>query len=222
MKKIIFALCSMLICSASIAKTAYVSDELEIMVRSGKSASHRIIATLKSGKRINVLEQDQASGYSKINLGANKEGWVLSRLLRNTPSAKSQLNKAEKTLAALKTKFSTSSEQLDLLGKQKSGLDSETSELKKANSELSRELSELQKVSSNAVEILGERNQLQQRVVSIEREFESLKRETDTLKNSEALDWFLAGSGVLLFGIFLGFILPKLSWRKKSSWNSSF
>ncbi|MEW5008318.1 MAG: TIGR04211 family SH3 domain-containing protein [Cycloclasticus sp.] len=221
MKKITFALC-MLICSSSIAQTAYVSDELEIMVRSGKSASHRIIATLKSGKRINVLEQDQASGYSKIALSATKNGWVLSRLLRNTPSAKSRLNKAEKTLAALKTKFSASSEQLNLLGKQKSGLDSETSELKKSNSELSRELSELQKVSSNAVEILGERNQLQQRVVSIEREFESLKRETDTLKNSEALDWFLAGSGVLLFGIVLGFILPKLSWRKKSSWNSSF
>jgi len=220
-KKITFALC-MLICSSSIAQTAYVSDELEIMVRSGKSASHRIIATLKSGKRITVLEQDQASGYSKIALSATKNGWVLSRLLRNTPSAKSRLNKAEKTLAALKTKFSASSEQLNLLGKQKSGLDSETSELKKSNSELSRELSELQKVSSNAVEILGERNQLQQRVVSIEREFESLKRETDTLKNSEALDWFLAGSGVLLFGIFLGFILPKLSWRKKSSWNSSF
>jgi len=220
-KKIIFAIC-MLVSSTSIAQTAYVSDELEIMVRSGKSASHRIIATLKSGKRINVIERDQQSGYSKIALSATKEGWVLSRLLHKTPSAKSRLAKAEKALAGLKSKFSASSEQLTLLGKQKSGLDSETSQLKEANVKLSRELSELQKTSSNAVQILEERNQLQQRVVSIEREFESLKRETDTLKNSNAQDWFLVGSGVLLLGIILGFILPKLSWRKKSSWQSSF
>jgi len=219
--KIIFAIC-MLVSSTSIAQTAYVSDELEIMVRSGKSASHRIIATVKSGKRLNVIERDQQSGYSKIALGASKEGWVLSRLLHKTPSAKSRLAKSEKALASLKAKFSASSEQLNVLGKQKSGLDSETSQLKETNTKLSRELSELQKTASNAVQILEERNQLQQRVVSIEREFESLKRETDTLKNSNAQDWFLVGSGVLLLGIFLGFILPKLSWRKKSSWQSSF
>jgi len=220
-KKIILAIC-ILFSSASLAKTAYVSDELEIMVRSGKSASHRIIATLKSGARLNIIEQDKQSGYSKVALSATKEGWVLTRLLRNIPSAKSRLAKAEKALADFKEKFSASSEQLNLLGKQKSGLDSEASQLKEANIKLSRELSELQKTASNAVQILEERNQLQQRVVSIEREFESLKRETDTLKNSNAQDWFLVGSGVLLLGIFLGFILPKLSWRKKSSWQSSF
>jgi hypothetical protein len=69
---------------------------------------------------------------------------------------------------------------------------------------------------------LQERNQLQQRVVTIERELESLKRDNDTLVNSDVQDWFLAGAGVLLFGIILGFILPKLGWRKKTSWQSSF
>jgi len=58
--------------------------------------------------------------------------------------------------------------------------------------------------------------------VNVEREFESLKRENDNLINSDAQDWFLAGAGVLLFGIILGFILPKLSWRKKTSWQSSY
>lgn len=221
MKKFIFTIC-FFISSASLAKPAYVSDELEIMVRSGKSASHRIIATLKSGKRINVIEQDQASGYSKITLGPTREGWVLSRLLHQTPSAKSRLASTEKALAQLKAKFSASSEQLSLISEQKSGLDSVTGDLKETNIKLSRDLEALQKISRNAVQTLEERNQLQQRVVSIERELESLKRETDTLKNSDAQDWFLVGSGVLLLGIFLGFILPKLSWRKKSSWQSSF
>jgi len=204
------------------AQTAYVSDELEIMVRSGKSASHRIIATLKSGKRLNVIEQDKASGYSRVKLSPTREGWVLSRLLRKTPAAKSQLAKAEASLAAFKKKFSASSKQLTTLSKQKGSLDSESSSLKAKNAALSRELEQLKETSSNAVQILEERDQLQQRVVTTERELEILKRENATLVNSDSQDWFLVGAGVLLFGILLGFILPKLSWRKKSSWQSSF
>ncbi|OUR86308.1 hypothetical protein A9Q85_06255 [Cycloclasticus sp. 44_32_T64] len=221
MKKI-FLVLALLTSSAVIAEPAYVSDELDIMIRSGKSSGHRIIATLKSGKKVNIIERDQASGYSKIKLSPTREGWVLSRLLNKTPSAKSRLAKAEAALALLKTKFNDSSQKLSQLGEEKGSLDSETSELKKRNTTLSRDLEQLRETSNNAVQILAERNQLQQRVVTIERELESLKRENDTLLNSEALDWFLIGSGVLLLGIMLGFILPKISWRKKSSWQSSF
>lgn len=221
MKKLFLAI-TLLTSTAIMAESAYVSDELEIMVRSGKSAGHRIIATLKSGKKINVIERDRDSGYSRVKLSETREGWVLSRLLRKTPSAKSRLAKAEASLASLKSKFSASSKQLTALSEQKGSLDTETSSLKKSNVSLSRELEQLKETSSNAVQILEERNQLQQRVVTIERELESLKRENDTLVNSDAQDWFLVGAGVLLFGILLGFILPKLSWRKKKSWQSSF
>ncbi|MEO1897555.1 MAG: TIGR04211 family SH3 domain-containing protein [Cycloclasticus sp.] len=221
MKKILLAI-ALLTSTAIMAESAYVSDELEIMVRSGKSSGHRIIATLKSGKKINVIERDSASGYSRVKLSPSREGWVLSRLLRKTPSAKSRLAKAEASLASLKTKFSSSSKQLSELSEQKGNLDSEASTLKTDNISLSRELDQLKETSRNAVEILQERNQLQQRVVTIERELESLKRDNDTLVNSDVQDWFLAGAGVLLFGIILGFILPKLGWRKKTSWQSSF
>lgn len=220
--KIIFLILTLLTSTPVMAETAYVSDELEIMVRSGKSPSHRIIATLKSGKRINVIERDKQSGYAKITLSSGREGWVLSRLLHKNPSAKSRLAKAEAELATLKTKFTDSSQQLTQLSEQKGSLDTQASELKALNITLSRELAQLKETSSNAVKILDERNQLQQRVVTIERELESLKRENDMLQNSDALDWFLIGSGVLLLGIILGFILPKVSWRKKSSWQSSF
>ena len=220
--KTIFLILTLLTSTAVFAETAYVSDELEIMVRSGKSPNHRIIATLKSGTRINVIERDNASGYAKIKLSGAREGWVLSRLLHKTPSAKSRLAKAEAELAAIKAKFTDSNQQLTQLSEQKGSLDTQTAELKELNTSLSRELAHLKETSSNAVQILDERNQLQQRVVTIERELESLKRENDMLQNSDALDWFLIGSGVLLLGIILGFILPKISWRKKSSWQSSF
>ncbi|MDX2426844.1 MAG: TIGR04211 family SH3 domain-containing protein [Cycloclasticus sp.] len=208
--------------STVMAETAYVSDELEIMVRSGKSSTHRIIATLKSGSKINVIERDTESGYSKVAISPSREGWVLSRLLNKSPSAKSRLARAEASATKLQAETTSAKQQLAELIAQKGSLDSETGELKQLNTSLSRELEQLRETSSNAVQILQERDHLQQRVVNIERELESLKRENDMLKNSDSQDWFLIGASVLLFGIFLGFILPKLTWRRKSSWQSPF
>ena len=205
-----------------LAETAYVSDELEIMVRSGKSSSHRIIATLKSGSKINVIERDTESGYSKVAISPSREGWVLSRLLNQSPSAKSRLAEIEATAAKAQAEAEESKQKLAKFADQNGDLDAKTNELSQLNTSLSRELEQLRETSSNAVQILKERDQLQQRVVSIERELESLKRENDMLKNSDSQDWFLIGASVLLFGLFLGFILPKLSWRRKSSWHSSF
>ncbi len=221
MKKFLFIL-MLSVSSSTIAATAYVSDELEIMVRSGKSSTHRIIATLKSGTRLNILEKDAASGYSKIQLKGNREGWVLTRLLLNTPSAKARLARSEAALNKLTASHKLAKEQLAELSEQKGSLDSKSSGLEKNNELLASELETLKQTASNAVKTQEERDQLLQRVVGIERELETVKRENDVLKSSDSQDWFLVGAGVLLLGVLLGFVLPKLSWRKKSSWESSF
>ena len=221
MKKFLFIL-MLSVSSSTIAATAYVSDELEIMVRSGKSSTHRIIATLKSGTRLNILEKDAASGYSKIQLKGNREGWVLTRLLLNTPSAKTRLARSEAALKKLTASHKLAKEQLAELSEQKGSLDSKSSGLEKNNELLASELETLKQTASNAVKTQEERDQLLQRVVGIERELETVKRENDVLKSSDSQDWFLVGAGVLLLGVLLGFVLPKLSWRKKSSWESSF
>ena len=221
MKKTLFIL-MLFASSSSIAATAYVSDELEIMVRSGKCPTHRIIATLKSGTRLNILEKDVASGYSKLRLKGNREGWVLTRLLLNTPSAKARLVRSEGTLNKLKIAHKQANEQLAALREQKGSLDSKSSGLEKNNEQLSSQLATLKETASNAVKTQEERDQLLQRVVGIERELETVKRENDVLKSSDSQDWFLVGAGVLLLGVLLGFVLPKLGWRKKTSWESSF
>ena len=220
MKRLLFALT--LITGSSFAETAFISDELDVMVRSGESASHRIIATLRSGKKVNIIERNIDSGYTKVKLNDNRDGWVLSRLLVSTPSAKSQLKKLQTQLINSQQESTEAKQKLAAIIEQNVGLDTQTSELDQLNTRLSRELDELKHTSSNAVEVLQQRDLLQQRVVTIERELERLKRENDVLKSNDSQDWFLVGAGVLALGLLLGFILPKLSWRRKSSWQSSF
>ena len=83
------------------AETRYVSDELEIDMRSGTSNQHRILRMLPSGSALEVLEDDKASGYSRVQTSSGAEGWILSRYLQTSAPASKRLAETEKKLAEL-------------------------------------------------------------------------------------------------------------------------
>ena len=53
---------------------------------------------------------------------------------------------------------------------------------------------------------------------SLEKELQLIQQENQSLKDRSQREWFIAGAGVLLGGMLLGLIIPKLRWRKKSGW----
>jgi SH3 domain protein len=73
---------------------------------------------------------------------------------------------------------------------------------------------------SSSAQLRNERDELQERVVNVERDLQQYKLENQALKDTASQDWFLYGGLLSLFGVLLGFILPKLGWRRKSSWDS--
>ena len=97
--------------------------------------------------------------------------------------------------------------------------ENETLETEKAR--LIQELTSIRHASSKAIEIQKERNQLQERIINLKRDMQTISHEKQTLEEDTLQDWFLIGAGVLLAGIILGLILPRISWRRKtSSWDS--
>ena len=84
---------------------------------------------------------------------------------------------------------------------------------------LDRELTEIKKSAANQIQIKDERDKLQEDVVNVKRDLEQLKLENNALKDDANQDWFLYGGLLSLAGVFLGFILPKLGWRRKNSWD---
>ena len=98
---------------------------------------------------------------------------------------------------------------------------SETEALKTEKTHLIRELTSIRHASSKAIQIQKERNQLQERIINLERDMQTVSHEKQTLEESTSQDWFLIGAGVLLGGIILGLILPRIRWRRRtSSWDS--
>ena len=65
----------MLISGTALGQTRYVSDQLEVTLRTGPSTRNAIVRILTSGAQVEVLESDAESGYSRVQAGQS-EGWV--------------------------------------------------------------------------------------------------------------------------------------------------
>ncbi len=187
------------------AKTGYVTDNVEIPMRSSESERSKIIKMLPAGTALNVLGDNTENGYTYVQTTNGTEGFILTRYISPEPISRVLLENATKKLESLQE------ENKALKVAQASG-----QQLGQERDKLSTELAELQQTAANAIQIKQQRDQLQERVVSVERELQQLKRENQALTESSNQDWFLYGGGLALFGVLLGFILPKISWRRRS------
>ena len=216
---LITAALALLLVGAAVAETRYVSDTLEITLRSGKSNKHGIIRMLKSGTPLEVLEVDKDAGYTRVRYG-DKEGWVLSRYLMRAPAARDRLAAAEKSLAEMELENRKLETAMSSMREEKTSLNTDLSKLDAESRKVSQELAEIKRTASSALAIDSENKDLKSRLVALERNMQTLQQENESLKDRTARDWFMVGAGVLLLGILAGLIIPRIRWRKKSSWDT--
>ncbi len=202
------------------AETRYVSDRLEIQMRTGKGTQFKILRMLPSGTALEVLEVDQQNGYSRVRSPGGVEGWVLSRYLMKGKAARDRLAEAEKKLARLELENRKLSGSVGELQNEKGNIDQERGALSKENRKLSQELDAIRRTASSALAIDAENKELKSKIVAYERQAQTLKQENEGLKDRTARDWFMVGAGVIILGMIIGLIIPRIRWRKKSSWDT--
>ncbi len=197
--------------------TQYVSDHLIVTMRSGQGSQYQILKTLPSGTRLEVLEASN-SGYTKVRNAEGVEGWVLTRYLSPEPIAKEKLAVAQKRLQRLKEQNGKLKQELAALQKSHRDLETERTSLLSKSETTSAELERLNQVAAQPILLDNQNRQLKQQNVSLEKELQLIQQENQSLKDRSQREWFIAGAGVLLGGLLLGLIIPKLGWRKKSGW----
>jgi SH3 domain protein len=210
----------LLVSGTALAETRYVSDNLEITMRSGKGTSYGITRMLRSGTPVDVIEEDKEAGYTNVRTKSGKEGWVLSRFLMKGQAARDRLAAAEKSLAELELENRKMETSMTALTEEKRALEKELADLEGQSRNVSQELSEIKRTASSALAIDSENKDLKGRVVSLERQLQTLQQENEGLRDRTARDWFMVGAGVVLLGIIVGLIIPRIRWRKKSSWDT--
>ena len=205
--------------AVSAQTTRYVSDELEIALRTGMGLEYRIREMITSGTRLQVLENDD-SGYSKVITEGGLEGYVLTRYLSNSPSASERLAAAEQQVVTLELELAAHKDEIEQLNLQYTDSDGQNASLKETAQRLSKELDDLRRTASSAMALENENRQLKEKLQQIDHEIQALSIENNTLKDKSAKNWFLVGAAVLFGGILLGLIVPSLRTRKKNSWSS--
>lgn len=206
--------------TATAETTRYISDELEVTLRSGESTRHQILRMLKSGTPVEVLETNPDSGYSRVRDPRGTEGWVLTRYLMNTASARDRLAEAQKKLVNMDIEVTRIREQLKQLTEDNRKLAGEKQKLEEETRKLTQELNTIRKTAASTLAIDQENRTNKARLLELEQDLQVLRQENEVLKDRTARDWFMVGAGVIVMGMIIGLIIPKIRWQKKSSWDS--
>lgn len=216
------ALLLALLAQSVAAQTRYVSDEFEITLRTGPSTANQIIRMLESGTQLEMLEQDPDSGYTRVRTLGGTEGWVISRYLMAEPAARDQLADMRQRLETIRNQSGDLGAQLDDLTRAKQEAEARIRTLEAENKQLEAELAEIRRTASNVLGINAENNALREQLSTAEVQIAALQQENGELASRRNRDWFIAGAAVLLAGVLVGIIVPRIRWRKRSRWSDSF
>lgn len=216
--KTLFLLGFISVATTTSAQTVYVIDNLIITMRTGQSTQHQIVKTWPSSTRLEVLESGDK--YSRVKGPGDVEGWVLNQYLSKTPTAKIRLATAEKKLARLETENSALKSDMGKVSGSEASLSKNLKELTRKHKKQTEELARLQQVAAKPLKLENENQKLKKELLDLENEHELLRQETQMLQDSSDREWFLNGALVVIGGIIIGLIIPRLRPRKKSSWSS--
>ncbi|AUB79112.1 hypothetical protein BBH56_08415 [Spiribacter roseus] len=192
--------------------TAYVTDALEITLRSGQGNDYRILRLLESGEQLEVLQRGET--WTRVRAG-NDEGWVRSVYLDAEPGAAARLEQAVSERDALRDENRDLSEQVAALESQVENLSSENERLREDNQRMTERLQE----ADEGLQLADENQALRKEVLDLERQVNDLSREANRAADQESRDWFIAGAGVIVFGMLLGILVTRIRWRRRSNWS---
>ena len=224
MKKVISIALSIaaltLLSTNSIAQAAqWVTDDLSVTMRSGKSNQHKIVKFLTSGTKATVLKVDQETGYSLVRVGS-KEGWVVSQYLNSEKPPREQLAEAKATIAKLTDNSTPLQKKLADLEVKNLAQSEQIGAIKLSNQTLSAELTRIKEVAGGALNLNDQNHNLIEKNQMLQNDADLLRAENERLTDNTKVEWFLNGVFAVGFGVFLALFIPRLAPRKShSEWN---
>ena len=204
------------------AKTAYVSDQLKIPLRSGASNGHRIVKFLRSGTALNVLDASADGKFTQIEAGS-KSGWVLTEDIMSIPSGRDRLATAKKKFANADQVITELENKVTELKAEIRKLKGEKGTLLNERTNLSNSLDDLKITAANPVALSKKNKQLKKELEKVRANESMLDKDNQQLRSNVMQEWFVIGGAVSIGSLILGLILTRINWRKKrDSWGDSF
>ena len=204
--------------STAFAKTQYVTDVLYVTLREGAGDDFKIIKVLRSGVKMEILQEGDKDGFSFVRTEAGDEGWIRNRYLVDEPIARIKLETIEQQTSKISEENDSLKQEVTKYKKAVIEADKETKRLSSKNQSLEMENQKLKEISAKPIELAKKNQELTQKNKQIEQELQQLQAESSRASESSNRNWFLTGGGVLLAGLILGLVLPNLKLRRRKDW----
>ena len=191
----------------------YITDQLDLPIRSDKAFGNNIIRLLPSGTELSLLQSTE-DGWAQIQFD-DTIGWIKSFYLSSDPSAREKLKKQTRTNNANKlliTKLSTEKEDLE---NQLSSLKQENTDLVVQSSKSQAEKEHIEQIYQDALKLEHENEKLIQEKLQLKAELQLSENNTQIQKDTSSRNWFIVGAIVLFFGMMIGFIVPGLLNKRR-------
>ncbi len=200
------------------ANTRYISDELTVPVRSGPSGGHRIVHRgLSSGTRMQVLEVDEGSGFSRIRTDGGTEGWIRSQYLVAEPIARLKLASAQESLRRARADLAAEQKKVQDLTQTTRQQNSANNNNQQQIERLEAELAELKRISADAVETHNNNLKLEESNARLQDELDDLAESHAELQNDSENQMLMIGGILILLGLIAGVAIK--SRPQRSAWN---
>lgn len=215
----IVIVCLLFATTAVRSESRWVSDQFEVMLRSGPSTGNEIKLMVDSGTELDVIDRDADSGYSRVRTAGGTEGWVLTRYLMAEPSAREQLQKLTSQLTDASTQGASLNSQLLAVRDQYSKAERRIATLEKEKAKVEKDLAEIRRTAANVLSINDQNKDLREQLMASGIEVDTLQQENRELGGQSKRYWFMSGALVLVIGIVLGLWLPRIRWQRRSRYD---
>ena len=173
---------------------------------------------MTSGARVTVLEEDTETGYSRVAVEDGTEVWILTRYLMEEPAARAQLGEAQENFTREREIARDLASQLETLGQTTNAIEQSRSALATDKKVLQTELAQIKQAAADTLAIKERNQNLNAQLATLSTDLDAARQRNRTLKERSERDWFIAGAGVLLGGMIIGLVVPKIRWKRRRGW----
>ena len=185
----------------------YITDQVDIPIRSEKSLGNTIIRLLPSGTKLSVLQITE-DGWTEVKY-QDTIGWISSRYLSNNISAREELKQANTVINENQLLITKHETELKELNKQLLLLNNKNKELLIKSSKSEAEKTHIEQIYQDALKLEHENEKLNQEQLQLKTELQLAQNNSQIERDTSQRNWFIVGALVLFFGVVIGFIMPK-------------
>jgi len=200
-------------CAPVQAESMYVGEIIEITLRTGPGIDHKVIAMIRSGELLEILEP--GAEWTLVRLASEKEGYVLSRFLTTKKPNEMLLRELKDKYQVLENKADRLREENKKKGEENSSLQSELGQKEQLLGRVTESYEKLRKESSEFLNLKSNYKNMSSNLNEQAQRADQMEEALTKLQKRQIFRWVLTGAGILLAGFLVG--MSSKRQRRRSS-----